>query len=1035
MRGRITQVFFMACMLLIFPVLLYAQDIQVTGKVTAKSDGAPLPGVSVTVKGTTRGTSTDASGNFRITAPTGAVLMFRQVGMTDQSVTVSNSTPLSVILTDNVKNLDEVVVVGYGTQKKSDVTGAISSVKTKDFQDQQVLNVTDVLKGRVSGVTAVQTSGAPGSAATIRVRGITSINNSDPLYVIDGITVLNGGIENINPNDIQSIEVLKDASAAIYGSRASAGVVLVTTKKGRSGDPQLTYNGYIGTQNPVKHFDLANATEYATLRNLAVTNDGGNAPFANPSQYGEGTDWQDQIFEKNAMIQNHGLAVSGGSDKSTYYTSFGYTNQQGIIFPSVSNYKRYNFAANTNFKVKKWINIGENFQYAYSKNQGGVNTNSEFGGPLSSALNLDPITPVVITGTVPSTGYTNPYIVRDPQGRPYGISQYVGQEMTNPVAWLQTVQGNYSWSHNILGNAFVEIMPVKGLTLKTQANGKQAFYGGQSFSPLYYLNSQSNNTSNVNENRSANRNFTWNWDNTALYEQKIDKHSYSVLVGFTAQEQQGVTLSGQYNNLPNMTYEQASFNYALANANRIATSGEDQPYHTASYFSRLNYSYDGKYLFTGIFRRDGSSRFGSNNVWGNFPGAELGWVISQENFMKSINFINFLKLRGSYGVIGNEQSLTPFQYIPIVAGGRNYVFGNDQITIGNSITSPANPNLKWEEVHTSNVGFDAVLLSNFNLTVDLYRKLTKGMLQGVPLPSYNGWDALYFDNVGNLENKGVEVSLGYNKTFGQVRFSGSGNISYNKNEVTYLGSTAYYDTGSFQNSSYSIFRTQVGQPVSSFYGFHELGTFKSQAEIDSYVGANGQKIQPNARPGDLKWEDTNGDGSIGQDDRQFLGSQLPKWNYGINLHAEYKGFDATIFGQGAWDNLLYQGYRRLDIAAANYPAEALNSWTTQNASSNYPRLTASDPNHNFSNPSNFNLQSGAYFRIKTAQIGYTLPKNLLNKIDVNRIRVYISSNNLATITKYNGFDPEIGGDNNARGIDRGIYPQARSFLFGLDLTL
>ncbi|GAA4318700.1 TonB-dependent receptor [Mucilaginibacter gynuensis] len=1038
MRKKITLFIFL---LLAGFSAAFAQDLTVKGKVVDQN-AQPLPGVSVVVKGSPSGTQTDVNGNYSITAPSSGTLVFSFIGYANQEVRIGGQSTININMSDDVKKLEEVVVIGYGTQKKSVVTGAISSVKSKDFQDQQVVNITDVLKGRTSGVVATQSSGSPGSTATIRVRGITSINNSEPLYVIDGVIGLNGGLENINPNDIESVEVLKDASAAIYGSRASAGVILVTTKKGKLGASSISYNGYIGIQNVVKKIDMANASEYATLRNQALTNDGvattdpryfdGHDAFhPTPANAGVGTNWQDQIFGDNAKIQSHSLSVQGGNDKSNYYTSFGYLNQQGIIFPEISNYKRYNFTVNSSTKVK-WLTVGENFQYAYTRSQGGVNTNSEFGGPLSSALNLDPLTPVVVTGDIPNVpDYQNNlnFLIRDPQGRPYGLSQLVRNELTNPVAFVQTQLGNYGWSHNALGNAFAEISPIAGLKIRTQIGGKQSFYGSQSFSPLYFLNTLVNNKNNPNAYRATNRNVTWNWDNTASYTRSIGDHNFSVLVGTSAQSQSAVGVGAQYNNLPITSYQQLSFNFDLPNAQRIANSNEDQPYTVSSLFARATYDYKEKYLFTGIVRRDGSSRFGSNNVYGVFPSVSVGWVVNKENFFPQDIFLNSLKIRASYGAVGNEQSLGPFYYTSVVVGGANYVFGQDQLVIGNSPKAPANADLKWESVRTSDIGFDAVLFNSLNLSVDLYRKLTKGMIQNVDLPAYAGFNEAYRANVGDLENKGIEVELGYNRKFGEVNMSFSGNLSYNKNKVTYLGLTKFMDQGNFQATNYALYRTQVGQPVTSFYGFRELGTFKSQAEIDAYT-FNGTKIQPDAKPGDFKWQDTNGDGKIGEDDRQFLGSQLPSWTYGFNVGGTYKGFDLKIFGQGVWGNMLYQGYRRLDIGDANYQRSALNAWTPQNSNSNYPRLSVADPNHNFSYPSNFNLQSGAYFRIKTAQIGYSLPATVLRKLDVNRLRVYVSSNNLATITKYDGFDPEIQG-----GIDRSIYPQSRSFLLGLDITL
>ncbi len=1013
----------------------------IKGKVTDKA-GQPLVGVSVKVQGTSTGSVTDVNGNYTINTQPNATLIATYVGYATQTVSIAGESVVNITMTEETTNLNDVVVVGYGTQKKSVLTGSVTRVTSRDLENQQVVRVDQALQGRTSGVAVVASSGAPGAAPTIRVRGITSINNSEPLYVVDGVVVLNGGIDNINPSDIESIEVLKDASAAIYGSRSSAGVILVSTKKGKSGAPQLSYSGYAGIQNPVSRFKSANASQYATLRNQALTNDGvvptsTNNPYfdghdANhptPAAAGAGTNWQDVIFGSNALIQNHNLGIQGGTDKSSYYLSFGYLEQKGIIFSDVSNYKRYNFAVNSSSKLKKWLTIGENISYAYNRNQSNFNTNSEFGGPLSSALNLDPITPVLYNGSIASTdAYNTRPVIRDANGTPYSISQLVGQELSNPLAYLQTVLGNYGWSHNILGNAYVEVAPVTGLKIRTQINGKQAFYGSQSFTPLYYLTTQNNNTSTNSANRSSNRNLTYNWDNTISYEKAVGMHNFSILAGTSVQEQKATGLGTNYFGLPITNYQQLSFNFALPRTSREGYSSEDQPYRTVSYFGRLNYDYNQKYLFTGIIRRDGSSKFGSNNVFGTFPSAQVGWVASREDFFPKDAFVDFFKLRGSYGVVGNEQSLGTFQYTSVVGGGYNYVFGNDLLTIGNSPGYPSNPSLKWETVHTADVGFDAVLFKNINLTVDLYRKLTKGMIQLVPLPAYAGFNQGYYDNVGDLENKGIEVELGYRHNFGDFGFSANGNIAYNQNKVTYLGLTQFYESGSFQNTGYPIFRTAVGQAVNSFYGFKTLGVFHSQAEVDAYT-QNGRKIQPNARPGDLKFQDTNGNGSIGQEDRMFLGSQLPTWTYGLTLNANYKNFDLKVFGQGVWGNKLYQGYRRLDVANANYSVDALNSWTPANPSSNMPRLTDVDPNKNYSNPSDYNLQSGAYFRIRTLQIGYTIPKTVVSKLSLSNVRLYVSSNNLATITKYNGFDPEISS-----GIDRGIYPQSRSFLFGLNVN-
>ncbi|WDF54425.1 TonB-dependent receptor [Mucilaginibacter sp. KACC 22063] len=1020
--------------------------IPVSGKIVDET-GQPVIGATVVEKGTTNGVSVGVDGSYKLNVnSTNSVLVVSFLGYASQEIPVGSQTVINVTLRADNKTLNEVVVVGYGTQKRTTVTGAISSVKASDLENQQITRVDDALKGRTPGVNVVQSSGAPGAAPTVRVRGITSINNSDPLYVIDGVIVTNGGIDNINPNDIESMDVLKDASAAIYGSRASNGVILITTKKGKTGPAKISYNGYTGWQSPVKKVDLANATQYATLRNQAVTNDGGTAPFANPAQYGTGTNWQDVIFANNAFIQNHNLSISGANDNASYYTSFGYLDQDGIVLPQISNYKRFNFTTNTSFKLKKWLTVGENFTYTYTRNQGIGNTNSVFGGPLSSALNLDPLTPTVVTdiNAQPNASvYTSnaKYILRNALGQPYGISNYVQNEITNPLAYAQNQAGNFGYSHNLLGSAFVEVTPIAGLKIRSQISGKEAFYGSKSFTPLYYLNGSSSNLSATSQYLDSESNLTWNLDNTASYTRSFGLHNVSALVGFSAQRQSGFGLNGTFLGEPVNTFNEASPNFALVNANKIANGYDNQPYSLASTFARITYDYDQKYLFTGIIRRDGSSKFGSNNVYGTFPSGEIGYVMTREDWFPKNTFIDFLKIRGSYGVVGNEMSLNPFQYLSTIGSGRNYVFGNpNTLYVGYSPNAPSNPDLKWEETHTADIGLDLTLFNNLSVNLDVYQKKTKGMLQQVQLPAYAGFAGQPSANIGDMENKGIEVSLSYNNRIGDFKYNVGGNLAYNHNEVTYLGTQInYFTVGNVQSTAYEIGRTQVGHPVGAFYGFQEVGTFKSQAEINSYTNASGALIQPNAKPGDFKWVDTNGDGKIDANDRTWLGNPLPTFTYGVNLSGSYKQFDFLLFGQGAWGNKIYQAYRRLDLNTANYPLAALNAWSPSNASSNYPRLSDADPNNNFKNPSNFYLQSGAYFRIKTLQVGYTIPKNWLKAADIQKVRVFLSSNNLLTITGYKGFDPEIGANSNGSvgigGIDMGVYPQARTLMVGLDITL
>jgi TonB-linked SusC/RagA family outer membrane protein len=1020
-----------------------AQNITVKGTVVDKT-GASLPGVTVTVKSTTIGTVSDANGHYTISVPSNGTLRFTFIGYTPQDIAVKGNSNINATLEDNTTGLNEVVVIGYGTQKKATVTGAISGVSAADLKDQPNIRLDAALEGHAAGVTVTQSSGAPGSAPNVLIRGAGSLTNSTPLYVIDGQIWDNGGYDAINPNDIESMQVLKDASAAIYGSRASNGVILITTKKGAIGAPKVTYNFYYGTQSVTKKVGLADASQYAQLSNEAASNDGTTLPFTNPSQYGTGTNWQNQIFG-NAPIMQQNLAVSGGTDKSNYYTSVSYLNQEGIVTPQYSDYKKASFRVNTNSKPKKWFSYGENFTYAYTQATTNFNTNSVFGGPLADALNLDPLTPVVVTNiaATPNPGdYTSnaAYIFRNAQGQPYGLSHYVANEIVNPIAAEQLQKGDYSWSHNLFGDAFAQITPIEGLNIKTDIAGKQAFYGSDSFTPLYYLNNNSKNLGTNSQSVEFNRGLEWNWDNTATYTRQIGKHNFSVLLGQSSEEESGNGTGDTNYGEPITSYNQASFNFNLPQVDEFGNAYENQDVTRASLFSRITYNYDEKYLLDATLRRDGSSKFGSDNVYGTFPGVSAGWVVTKEDFFPKNTFVDYLKLRASYGVLGNEQALNTFQYSPIVGPLGTYVFGTGAgqvLNTGYGPNSLPNATLQWERDKQTDLAFDAILFHDFNVTLDLYNKKSDKLLLNVPPPAYAGVSGSAFENAGGITNKGIELQLGYNKQVGQFKLNLSGNISYNNNKVTSLAQLPYINTGDWQGATYSqIQRTAVGQPFDSFYGYKVTGIFQSQAQVNAYKDKNGNLIQPNAKPGDYIYADPTGVGPIGSTDRQFLGSIVPPWNYGFNFGVNYKQWDLAVFGQGVWGNKLLQEYRRLDISSANYPISALNAWTPTNTNTNVPRLTNSDPNGDYHIISSGLLQSGAYFRIKSLQLGYTLPKDLMSKLDMSRVHVYVSGDNLFTITKYNGYDPEVwGGASNTGGVDQGVYPTARTLRVGVDVTL
>lgn len=999
----------------------------VTGVVTDGKE--PLIGAAVLEKGTTNGTITDLDGKFELKLKNtkDAVLVISFVGYKAKEVAVNNASTLNIELTGE-NALDELVVVGYGTQRKAVVTGAIAKVKGTDLENMPVPRIEQSLLGRTAGVRVTTGSGQPGEGATVRIRGTTSINNSEPLYVVDGIPV-GGGIDYLNQADIESIEVLKDAaSAAIYGARAAAGVIIVTTKQGKEGKTAITYNMYVGQQAPTRKLALLNAREYATLMNESSVASKGEIIFKDPSVYGTGTDWQDAVFNTAAPMQNHELGISVGNAKSSYYASFGYYNQTGIVASPQSVWSRYSVRLNSNHKLNSFITMGTTM--GYSKVNGKASsTNSEFGGVLSRAINMDPITPLIETDPSVLSGnvYKNFPVVRDDNGNPYGISKYVSSEILNPVAATAVNQGS-GWSDKIVGNAFVEAELIKGLKFRTSYGVDLAFWGGDGFRPIYYLNA-ANRSDLTSYNRSQNRGIYWVWGNTLSYNKTFGtQHNFSALVGTTAEKNRGENVSGSVQNMPVTNIKDASLNFSSVQADQNFGGYEYQG-AMLSYLGRVNYDYAGKYILSALMRVDGSPKFGTNNKFGYFPSVSAGWILTEESFMKNITPINFMKIRASWGVNGNDQ-IGDFRYVSTVGGGRNYTFGTtERLVNGISPNAIANPDLKWEETTQTNLGFDAKLFKHLSVTLDVFQKKTSGMLLDIRVPSYIG-NAGPVGNIAQLENKGVELELGYEKKLGPIVLNLSGNVSYISNKVTDLGPDKKFLGGqTFSPQGLEITRTTVGQPIGFFFGYQTQGIFQTQAEVDAYKSKDGTKIQPEARPGDFRFADINGDGIINADDRTKIGDPTPNVTYGFNFSVAAHGFDILLFGQGVSGNQIFKATRRFDLQMANMTADALGRWTGEGSSTTYPRLVMDDPNKNFSRSSDFYVESGAYFRIKTLQLGYTIPLSIMSKVGLSKFRVYVSANNLATLTKYTGYDPEIGGG--SFGVDRGFYPQARSYMFGL----
>lgn len=933
------------------------------------------------------------------------------------------------------ESIEEVVVVGYGTQKKSNVTGSISQVKSKDLEDLPLTRVEQALQGRASGVQILQNSGQPGSGSVVRIRGTASINGSNPLYVVDGV-VIGGGIDFLNPNDIETIEVLKDAaSAAIYGARGANGVIIVTTKAGKKGAMRVNISSYMGTQNPWKSLRVLNATEYATLQNEMAAAAGQVPAYANPRALGQGTDWQSQVFNRNATIKNIDLNLSGSTDRIQYYASVAKYDQEGIVAPGKSNFSRLSSRLNTTVKATDKLKIGWNAAYTHNQSMT-VAENTEFGSPLGRALNMDPITPLYETD--PSLLSQGPYsvmgalrknLVRDAGGI-YGISSRVTSEIVNPVAALMT-DNSSGWSDKLVNNTYGEYELAKGLKFRSSIGVDLAFYGGNGFRPSYYLNATNYLDTNLVW-QNFNRSITWLWDNTLAYSKQIRKHGIDAVIGHSAQETNGTFIGGSKRDIPSQDAADATINYARNTNSRDVYGGKWERYAIESYFTRLSYNFDGQYLLTAIVRADASSRFGPNYRWGYFPSLSAGWNVHEASFWKRNRQVQALKIKSGWGMSGNDAAGS-LEYASTIVGGRSYTFGSGEVlTNGTSPAQVANPDLHWETVTQVNMGMESRVFKNFTLGIDLYQKNTSGMMSRPVLPDYIGNDAPT-SNVGTMLNRGVDIEAGFGKTFNSgLSMSVGGNISFVHNEVVLIGNQTGFLTGAkWGPQSLEISRITEGQAIGHFYGYKTDGVFQTQAEVAAYKNADGKLLQSKAVAGDLKFVDVNGDGVIDEKDRTVIGNPTPDFVYGLNISLKFKGFDLLIFGQGVQGNDIYNATRRYDLPTANMNAAALGRWTGEGSSLQYPRLTFMDVNNNYARSSDFYVEDGSYFRLKNLQLGYRLPDRLMKQIHMAGMRIYYSGSNILTFTKYSGFDPEIGS---GYGIDRGIYPQARMHSLGLSIN-
>ncbi|MFD1630306.1 TonB-dependent receptor [Pseudopedobacter beijingensis] len=1018
----------------------------IRGRVTDEK-GEPLAGVAVLIKGTTIGTNTDQDGSYTIVSPTpGNILIFRLVGHITQEVSIEEKTDISIVLKVMESRLDEIVVIGYGTQKKSVVTAAISRVSADDIKNTAPVRVDNVLKGLASGIIVTQSSGQPGEGSKVRIRGIGTINNSDPLYIIDGMPI-EGGIDYLNPSDISSIEVLKDAaSGAVYGARAANGVILVTTKNGTVGKTQVNYNFSMGYQNPWKKRDVLNATEYAIIMNEGLLNSGQNIRYPDPYSYGNGTDWQDLVFNKNAPVSNHQLSVSGANEKVNYFISAGYFDQEGIVGGNWdrSNYNRMTLRSNTLFylldnKERNYLNkftLGVNVSYARTKSIG-IATNSEYGSPLGSAIVFSPLLGAYEENPDAALAQ-HPYAVKDPKtGQVYTIAGSDYNEITNPLAQL-ALPGEKGNSDKFISNFWAELGLWDNLKIKSSFGTDLAFWGNDGWTPKYYLG-QSRYADHSSVWSSMNRSIVWQLENVLSYEKSfLDKHNIQVLIGQSAKKTTGRNIGGANRDLIEENGNKANINFATgtaANGDQSVYGGAFNPHTLASLFSRISYNFNERYIFQATIRRDGSSNFGTNNRYAIFPSLSAGWNITNEQFMdERPDWLSFLKLRTSWGKNGNE-SIGAFRYIALTSSGNNYPFGKGDgvLYTGTKPSGLANPDLKWEESVQTDVGLDFGFFHNaLNFTVDYFYKKTNGMLMTMSIPSYVG-EAKPIGNVGEMDNKGVEFETTYRFNTGKWGFRLGANASYIKNKMLRLGNEEGFSNYDYYQNVGTISRAENGYPFPYFYGYQANGIFQNWDEINNYVNKEGKVIQPKAVPGDVRFIDINGDGKISDDDRTIIGNGNPDWTFGFNTNITWKGFDLSFMLQGTIGNDIYDATRRTDISYINLPSYMLNRWTGEGTSNTIPRFSFTDENGNWLSSSLF-VKDGSYMRLKNLVLGYSLPNHLTRKYFVSNLRIFASAENLLTLTKYEGLDPEISSGGTSLGIDRGIYPQARTYSFGLNIS-
>ena len=992
----ISRLRMMVCLIgMLLPMCMFAQQITVQGVVKDQT-GETVIGASVMEKGTTNGTITGIDGDFSLNMSSNGTLVVSFVGYKTQEVQVKGQKQLQVVLSEDAEMLDEVVVIGYGTMKKSDLTGAVSSIGNKDIKDSPVSNLGQAIQGKISGVQIVD-AGKPGDNVSIKIRGLGSINNCDPLVVIDGVPT-DLGLSSLNMADVERLDVLKDASAtAIYGSRGANGVVMITTKRGTEGKGKLAVSANYSFQNATNVPSLLNAAQYAELSNDMMVNSGRNPnpEWANPYELGAGTDWVDELL-RTGVMQNYTVSYSGGNEKSHYYVSGGFLDQSGIV-KSV-NYRRFTFQSNSDAQVLKWLKFSNNITFsADTKKSGSYN--------IGDALKALPI-----------------YPVKNEDGSwsgPDGNSEWYGSTR-NPIGPTE-LNKSQTDGYNFLANLTAELTFTKWLKFKSTFGYDAKFWFIDNFTPKY--NWKPTPTEETSRYKSDNKSFTYLWDNYFLFDHTFaEKHRVGLMAGMSAQWNTNDYLNAQKNvfmfdNVHEMDNGEEMY----------AIGGNETEWALLSYMARVNYSYEDRYLLTATIRRDGSSRFGKKHRWGTFPSVSVAWRASQEKWFPKNDYINDLKVRAGYGVTGSQASVGNYSYLASY-NTSVYPFG---ISSGNQTalvsSTLANPYIHWEEVAQTNIGFDASLFnSRVMFSFDAYLKETRDMLVKASIPITSGFEdtTTTYTNAGKVRNQGIEMSLHTINLTGELGWETNVTATYNKNKIKDLNSDVPYYINQINNSYVTMLAKDY--PINVFYGYVTDGIFQNQSEVNTHA------VQPGAEPGDIRFRDLNNDGVINDSDRTVIGNPNPSWLFSMNNSLSYKGFELSVFLQGIAGNKIYNA-NNIDntgmAAAYNQTTDVLKRWQGEGTSNSMPRAVFGDPNQNTRVSDRF-VENGSYLRLKNITLSYTFPKQWLQKAQIENARLSLSCENVATITGYSGFDPEVG----INGIDQNRYPISRTFSLGLNFN-